>query len=194
MLCRRGMASRLVRLIAPLALLAVAPTPGLAQGAGSGPEIEESVDTAVARALIRRGNALFGDRDYANARTMFIEALEKDPTGPHAKSALAMLRRANAKLGRYKDDGRPKGSGVPAPPRGGEGVIDPYAGGGSGGTDHRAAAPPTSLPDAAAAPGVRPLRHRSSSSSQRDWMMICPIYWRRPLWRRRLLVAHVRRR
>jgi hypothetical protein len=128
--------TRLVGILAAVALLHVA-SPAAAQSGDADEEV--SISTVVAKALVDRGNKLFRGRDYVNARQLFIEALERDPKGPYAGSALAMLQRSNSKLGRYKDDGKPaveidtSGGGGGGGGGGGDTPIDPYGNGGDGG-------------------------------------------------------------
>jgi hypothetical protein len=112
---------------ATVLVLAMAMHAGVAR-AQSGDD-DDRMETVIARALVDRAADLMSRRDYENARQLYIEALERDPKGPHAATALAGLRQANQRLGRYKDDG------VPKPDAGGGGggdVIDPYGDGGSG--------------------------------------------------------------
>lgn len=112
----------LVAALAAVSLIAVAP-PAAAQDR----PVVEPVDSAVARALVERGVALFKQGDFRNAKRMFVEALERDPAGPHAAGALTMLRRSNERLGiADRDDGRP--AGPPPPPAGGgaDKPMDPY--------------------------------------------------------------------
>ena len=75
--------------------------------------------TGAAWRCYRRGAA-------AEAKTLFIESLERSPKGRVSADALRMLRAANRRLGIANlDDGRPSAQGR-------EGVLDPYAGGAGG--------------------------------------------------------------
>lgn len=94
----------------------------------------DNIDDEVARWILIRGQELFHQGDYANAKKMFIESLERSPKGPSAKQALTMLRTTNEQLGVSDlDDGRPVpgGDGGPRDPyQDPDGPRDPYAGGG----------------------------------------------------------------
>jgi len=88
----------------------------------SGLDGDDDVDDQVAQSLYRRGVALYRHGSTAEAKTLFIESLERSPNGRMAGEALRMLRQANKRLGlANQDDGRPSA-------RGQEGVLDPYAG------------------------------------------------------------------
>jgi hypothetical protein len=98
------------------------PEPGSEPGPKSSLGADDDVDDQVAQALYRRGVALYRRGATADARTMFIESLERSPKGTVSGEALRMLRAANRRLGiANADAGRPSAQG--------EGVIDPYAGG-----------------------------------------------------------------
>ncbi len=95
-------------------------------GPNSGLGDEDDVDDQVAQALYRRGVALYRRGAAAEAKTLFIESLERSPKGRVSADALRMLRAANRRLGIANlDHGRPSA-------QGGEGVLDPYAGGAGG--------------------------------------------------------------
>lgn len=128
------MPRRLILLVV-LALGAWSP-PALAQDADHG---DESIDQAVARALLDRGKALYAAGDHTNAKMLFIESLERSAEGAWSKEALAMLRASNEKLGVANlEHGNPSATSVggdsgPLDPYatdgGGEGPLDPYGGG-----------------------------------------------------------------
>ncbi len=100
------------------------PEPESEPGPNSGLGDEDDVDDQVAQALYRRGVALYRRGAAAEAKTLFIESLERSPKGRVSADALRMLRAANRRLGISDlDHGRPSA-------QGGEGVLDPYAGGG----------------------------------------------------------------
>jgi len=110
---------------------AAEPEPVNEPGPKSSLGADDDVDDQVAQALYRRGVALYRRGATADARTMFIESLERSPKGTVSGEALRMLRAANRRLGiANADAGRPSAQG--------EGVIDPYAGG--------AQPPPTEAP------------------------------------------------
>lgn len=101
-----------------------APEPENEPGPSPGLGDEDDVDDQVAQALYRRGVALYRRGAAAEAKTLFIESLERSPKGRVSGDALRMLRAANRRLGISNlDHGRPSA-------HGGEGVLDPYAGGG----------------------------------------------------------------
>ncbi len=82
---------------------------------------ELSIDDRVAAALLSRGQILFDSGDFANAKKLFIESLERSGEGPSSERALTMLRSSNEQLGISDlNDGRP--------PRDGTAPLDPYAG------------------------------------------------------------------
>ena len=83
----------------------------------------DDIDAQVAQALLARGVFLLERGDTADARTLFIESLQRSPRGPAAGEALRRLREANRALGLDPDAGRPSA---------GEGVMDPYGDGGDG--------------------------------------------------------------
>ncbi|HYU16118.1 MAG TPA: hypothetical protein VEL05_08610, partial [Candidatus Acidoferrum sp.] len=117
-----------------------APEPENETGPLSGPgdaDIDD-VDDLVAQALYRRGVELYRRGAPADAKTLFIESLERSPSGRAAGEALRMLRATNRRLGVANlDDGRPTAPsqegvldpyGAGAPATGGEDPLDPYAG------------------------------------------------------------------
>ncbi len=94
----------------------------------------DDIADRVAAALVERGDALFEQGDYTNAKKMFAESLERSPSGPSSQQALEKLRASNEKLGIANlDDGRPSSTGQPVDPyaggnQGGDAPVDPYAG------------------------------------------------------------------
>jgi len=116
------------------------PAPGPGDAAAAGGEASD-IDDAVAKALANRGQLLFDRGDFASAKQMFIESLERSPKGPSAGNAVAMLRACNQRLGiKDLDQGSPLavplGGGGPTDPYAGDGgPADPYAGDGGGPTD-----------------------------------------------------------
>lgn len=105
--------------------LAMSAQAAVAQPAtGGGAEPALTIDDHVAKWLHERGLELYTDGDYANAKKMFIESLERSPEGPTADESLSMLRSANERLGVVDLD-----DGVPTPGATIERPIDPYGGG-----------------------------------------------------------------
>ena len=120
---------------AAIALLISARAAVAQEGDAAVADPQAEIDDAVAAALYERGRSLFGSGDWNNAKLMFIESLERSPTGAVADNALAMLRSANEKMGVALDDGAPHsgdGGDEPLDPYadGGDDPIDPYADGG----------------------------------------------------------------
>lgn len=122
-------------LVAGLFLVAL-PSRAGAQPADSGAPLQgdESevdprgdIDEQVAEALYERGKLLYTNGDYAAAKTLFIESLERAPKGPLATESLQMLRNANERLGLTDLD-----AGVPPPDTAGDGPLDPYGEGDGG--------------------------------------------------------------
>ena len=89
---------------------------------------DQPIEVMVAAALLARGQVLFDSGDFANAKKLFIESLEKNGKGAGAERALTMLRSANEKLGIADlNDGRPSSDvEKPVDPYG-EKPVDPYA-------------------------------------------------------------------
>ncbi len=97
----------------------VVATPALAQDS-SEPSANANIDDSVAAALRSRAQVLLDSGDAANGKKLFIESLERSPSGPSSESALAGLRAANKMLGITNlEDGRPKRTGNEEP-------LDPY--------------------------------------------------------------------
>lgn len=97
----------------------------------------KAIDEAVALALFERSKLLFERGDYANAKTLLGESLERSVRGPVSRDALLYLQRCNAELGipdpnhgappELKD--APSAVEVPLDPYGGAGetdILDPY--------------------------------------------------------------------
>jgi len=96
-------------------------------GQGSTLGGEDDIDDQVAQALYRRGVQLYQRGAAADAKTLFIESLERSPRGRASGEALRMLRAANRRLRiANQDDGRPYGAGGGAKAAGDEGPLDPY--------------------------------------------------------------------
>jgi hypothetical protein len=95
------------------------------QDPGPGPDTsaaDDDIDEQVAQVLYRRGLQLYRSGAAADAKTLFVESLERSPRGRSAGDALRMLRAANRRLGiTNQDDGRPAA-------RSQEDVLDPYGG------------------------------------------------------------------
>jgi len=95
-----------------------------------GPPSPGVIGEQVAAALYNRGMALFELGDVASAKKLFVESLERSPSGSRAADALGMLRKCNEKLGiQDLDAGRPAAGGASDAP------LDPYATGGDPGAD-----------------------------------------------------------
>lgn len=84
-------------------------------------QTEISPDEGVAAALFDRGMTLFEQGDFANAKKMFIESLERSSQGNRSADALRMLRSSNEKLGVSNLD-----AGLPGADQG-NAPLDPYA-------------------------------------------------------------------
>src|SRR5690606_3044036 len=94
--CRRN--SKRARCLVPVLAATLALGTG-GVGAGQAWAQDRAVDEHVAAALYDRGMVLYELGDVANAKTMFIESLERSSEGSRAADALRMLRAANEKLG-----------------------------------------------------------------------------------------------
>jgi len=94
------------------------------------PVAEDDIDAVVANALYERATMLYGRGDVANAKQLFIEAIERRPEGDRAADARSMVRTCNERLGLEPDDGMP-GVARSAP-------LDPYRGPEGGSPDGRA--------------------------------------------------------
>lgn len=107
------------------ALLAISASTARAQEkADKAPAL--SIDDEVGKLLYDRGVKLYTTGDYANAKKMFVESLERSPHGPVSSQALSMVRSANERLGISDLD-----SGVPEPGATIERPLDPYGDGGA---------------------------------------------------------------
>lgn len=85
------------------------------------------IDEQIAVALYERGVELFAEGDVRRAKELFIESVERSPSGARADDARAMVRNANERLGiEDLDDGLPGGRGGDTAP------LDPYQDGGAG--------------------------------------------------------------
>ncbi len=80
-----------------------------------------ALDEAVAKALYERGRVLLSSGDYANAKMLFIESLERSFSGPVSADAKLMLQTANERLGLEDLD-----AGLPQPGATDDGLLDPY--------------------------------------------------------------------
>ncbi len=67
-----------------------------------GPPAPPDVDRAVAAALLARSVELERQGDLEGAKELAVEAIEREPRGPHAEDALGHLRSLNGQLG-YDD-------------------------------------------------------------------------------------------
>ncbi len=143
---RRPAPRRLALLVAGLIAVAIAPVArAQTEGDDAAADPQQQIDDAVAAALFDRGQLLFAQRDYRNAKLMFIESLERSNRGPVADKSRAMLRSTNERLGvKNLDDGMPSPGKLPTAnqpidPYGGTagaggqtGPLDPYGDGGPG--------------------------------------------------------------
>jgi len=129
-----GCSARCSALAALLAVLIVSSaSPAWAQPAAGPPQLAppHEIDEAVAAALFDRGQLLFAKGDLHNAKKLFVEAIGRSPEGAWADKSLAMLRSTNERLGiRDLEHGAPRVEKAPTADE----PLDPYAGGGSGGT------------------------------------------------------------
>jgi hypothetical protein len=80
---------------------------------------EPPIGQLVADVLFERAMTLYGQGDTANAKQLFIEALERDPAGPRAQDSTAMIKSCNERLGLSDKDGMPghQSSTPVAPPK-----------------------------------------------------------------------------
>lgn len=87
---------RALPLVVCLTLCAALPVP-----AARAQEAEEpdDVDEAVAKALFEQGVKLYHAREYADARALFLESLQRSPRGAYAASARQMVERCEERLG-----------------------------------------------------------------------------------------------
>lgn len=113
------------------------PDAGVADADAPPSDPHKAVAEAVALALFERSKVLFERGDYANAKTLLAESLERSVRGPVSREALMYLQRCNAELGipdpnhgappELRD--APSAVEVPLDPYGGAGetdILDPY--------------------------------------------------------------------
>ncbi len=92
---------------------------GVASQAAHAQNSSADLSEGIAAALYDRGTVLFEQGDFLNAKKMFIESLERSPSGSRSADSLRMIRSCNEKLGTDPEDGTII--------KGEEGPLDPYA-------------------------------------------------------------------
>jgi hypothetical protein len=109
-------------LVIALLVVATAATPLQAQTPEASEEV--SIDELVARALYERAKILFDSGDFANAKQLAIESLERSGAGMRSGDAKELVRSSNEELGI-----EPRDAGIPGVPDTTTPTpVDPYGG------------------------------------------------------------------